>query len=186
MKRLFFALDITNNDKQLLTHWRDKALNLPFKTITTENFHITLAFLGNTSSVQQQQLTDSANKFSQQISPITSPILQLNHVGLFKKPKVMYLGLQTCPDWLNDLANNLSQAAIKIGLLQEKRAYCPHLSIYRKAHAMDDGSLNIGMSDIEMSDKKIIIKINSFSLYRSVSSEQGVIYTPITTWKLTT
>jgi 2'-5' RNA ligase len=181
MNRLFFALDIAASDKQTIAHWRDNKFKQAFKAIPSDNFHITLAFLGNTSSEQQQQLISDANKFAKLIYPINKPQLLLTHLGLFKKPKVMYLGLQTCPCWLNDLANNLSQAAINIGLFQENRAYCPHLSIYRKASAIDNNSLEIAMTG-----KNMPLKIKSFSLYQSISSEQGVVYTPINTWKLAT
>ncbi len=179
MKRLFFALDIAANDKQSIAQWRDQQLKQPFKAIASDNFHITLAFLGNTTSEQQQQLTNHASKLTQQMSPIKDQTLRLDHLGLFKKPKVMYLGLQMCPSWLSELANKLSQAAIALGLFQENRSYCPHLSIYRKAHAIDDNTLNTSIIN-----KNITLKINSFSLYQSISSEHGVIYTPIHTWQL--
>jgi len=96
-KRLFFALDISKKDKDSIANWRDQTLKLPYKAITQDNFHITLAFLGNTTSEQQQHLTNQATKLAQQIVINAPNILQLNHTGLFKKPKVFYLGLSTCP-----------------------------------------------------------------------------------------
>jgi len=172
MKRLFFALDIADNDKKIIAHWRDNKLNLPFKAITKDNFHITLAFLGNTTSQQQQHLIEHATKLAQQIAPLNYHDLQLDHLGLFKKPKVMYLGLTTCPNWLSALATSLSDAAITEGLFQENRPYCPHLSIYRKATA-----------NTQNASLKRSINVNSFSLYESIPRENGVSYCPIKTWQ---
>jgi 2'-5' RNA ligase len=174
-KRLFFALDINEQDKALVAQWRTRYLSMPFKAIAHRNFHITLAFLGNTSNIQQHQLSEKATTLAQQISPIAAneSYLTLNSLGLFKKPKVLYLGLQHCPLWLSTLAQQLSQTASKIGLFQENRPYCPHLSIYRKATHVNDSLL-----------VAIGLQVQSFSLYESISSEQGVVYTPIKTWRL--
>ena len=173
MKRLFFAVDVSASDKQAIANWRDKQLALPFKAIVADNFHITLAFLGRTTTDQQQQLMIVANELAQHISGINEQTLQLRHTGLFKKPQVLYLGLATCPSWLTTLAQNLSKAAIAQGLSQENRRYCPHLSIYRKATSINQ-TIAIDLS----------IQITSFSLYQSKPSDHGVIYQPIKTYSL--
>jgi len=173
MNRLFFALDISSSEKQTIAHWRDNQLKLPFKAIPANNFHVTLAFLGQVNAQQQQNLVASAAQVSKQLFPLINTKLVFEHLGLFNKPKVFYLGLSHCPNWLEKLAKGLSGTAIKEGLFQENRPYCPHLSIYRKAvKTTSIHSLNIS------------IEINSFSLYQSQSSEQGVIYQPIKTYPL--
>jgi len=67
----------------------------------------------------------------------------------------------------------LSDAAIAEGLFQEKRPYCPHLSLYRKA-----------TEQTKLPSFKRLINVNSFSLYESISSEKGVSYCPIKTWPI--
>jgi len=172
-KRLFFALDILPKDKALIAQWRDCNLDLPFKTVASDNFHITIAFLGGVTALQQACLTHEADKLVQKIYSIADNRLELDYIGLFKKPKVLYLGLKTCPNWLKLLAENIEQEAKSMGLFQEDKPYLPHLSIYRKAHeTTTKNSLNIP------------IKIKSFSLYQSSSTENGVSYCPIKTWQL--
>jgi len=178
-KRLFFALDILPSDKALIANWRDSKLNLPFKAIAVDNFHITLAFLGNVTSQQQALLSNKADEIVQQVLSIKIPPLKisdpllLNSIGLFKKPQVLYLGLKTCPNWLKQLAESLTVQSKLIGLFQEERAYLPHLSLYRKA------------SDITNSFQlQMPLEIKSFSLYQSSSTEYGVSYCVIKTWQL--
>jgi len=177
--RLFFAVDIFPNDKKIIANWRERKLNLPFKAVTMDNFHITLAFLGDVTMQQQAQLSNKADEITQQILPLYTSFVEeekpivLNHLGLFQKPKVLYLGLKVCPNWLKKLAENLSEQAKLIGLYQEDRPYLPHLSIYRKANEITTDR-----------QPNIPINIKSFSLYQSYPTDYGVSYCPIKTWKL--
>ena len=64
MTRLFFALDIEEQDKKALAHWRETSLKLPFKKVPKDNFHVTLAFLGNISTEQQTALISFADQIA--------------------------------------------------------------------------------------------------------------------------
>ncbi len=173
MKRLFFALDISAHDKQLIANWRDQQLPRPYNAINPQNFHITLCFLGNVNQSQQNLLITTANEFKPQITLNNETELLLDHCGLFKKPKVLYLGLKNCPNWLALLADSLSAESKTLGLFQEDRPYLPHLSIYRKAMQV---SVPFAI--------KLPFTVNSFSLYQSITSEHGVNYQAIKTWQL--
>jgi RNA 2',3'-cyclic 3'-phosphodiesterase len=175
MKRLFFALDISTENKQLIANWREQQLALPYKTIDVNNFHITLCFLGNSTAEQQALLITKANKLIPHIANKSETSLLLDHYGLFKKPKVFYLGLQYCPVWLTQLAANFSLYAQEIGFFQEQRPYRAHLSIYRKASELK-----------QPIPVNFIIDVKSFSLYQSLSTSHGVSYQPLKTWPLTT
>lgn len=175
MSRFFFALDISPQDKQVIEHWRAKALALPFKAIAQQNYHITLAFLG---AIEQQALISlmaSAQHVAAQLRPVNPKVLLLDQVGLFHKAKVLYLGIRKVPHWLSDLAKQLSCAATHLIIFQEKRPYHAHMSLYRKASQLTD----------EVPAPNIKIEVTSFSLYQSVSSERGVKYKPVKTWALT-
>jgi len=172
LRKLFFAIDISDKDKAMLTQWRNNNLVLPYQAISTDNFHITLAFLGKINSQQQQSLILFADEINKKIS-VDKRRLVIDHYGLFKKPKVLYLGLNTVPIWLSELAKQLSEKAIQLDIFQESRPYCPHLSIYRKAKNLT-----------AYLPCELTLTINSFSLYQSISSSKGVKYSPLKTWLL--
>ena len=44
MSRLFFALDISNEDKAAIAYWRAQQLQLPLKEIKKEKYNIKLRF----------------------------------------------------------------------------------------------------------------------------------------------
>lgn len=187
MSRYFFALDICSNDKMNIEQWRhillkehiagtkEQALFIAqLKTIPAENFHITLAFLGTLTSQQKHQLIERAEQIATSVTPQLNELtLSLATLGLFKKPKVLYLSTSQ-PQWLTSLAHQLSQAALTLGIFQEQRAYLTHVSLFRKAKALI-------FSDAKCQEN---IHIQSFSLYHSVSHEEGVQYLPVKTWQL--
>ncbi len=172
--RYFFALDIAENDKNTIAAWQMETLNLNFKVIPKDNFHITLCFLGAVSEDQYIQLIKNTEKISCALRPISETTLHLNYLGLFKKPKVLYLGNSYTPPWLLTLSNELCNVANSLSIFQENRSYTPHISIYRKAKAI----LPI------KEETSLYIKINSFSLYKSISSPKGVKYIPVQRWQL--
>jgi 2'-5' RNA ligase len=176
--RTFFALDINATDKTKIAFYRAQYLSLPFQLIDKKNFHITLSFLGATTPEQQQALMLFAADISAQLQDISPDILLLDHCGLFKKPKVFYLGLYQQPTWLQTLAQALIDYAKNLNIPQENRPYCPHLSIYRKAILSAPATKKLA--------PPLPITISSFSLYQSISTLSGVVYQPINTWSLTT
>lgn len=171
MKRLFFALDISQQDKEIIEKWR-RSLSISARPVPIDNFHITLVFLGNTTQKIEETLlentTVSANFCSPQGFQIT-----LESLGLFRKPQVLYLTCSHFPDKLKDLAAQLKCSASQLNIPQEKRPFLPHLTLYRKAKSLPDQQTICHQ-----------VTIKTFSLYHSISTPQGVMYRPIKSWPL--
>ena len=181
--RLFFAIDITEQDKDQLAIWQEKLSHendnqkndghKSYALVDKNNFHITLSFLGQVTDEQYQQLIDKADQLAAQISLTETQTIELDHLRLFKKPKVLYLGLAQTPNWLAMLAEQLKQKALSLKIFQEARPYCPHITLARKAKVLP-----------EVAPLNIKLTVNSFSLYQSISTASGVKYRPIKTWQL--
>ena len=171
MARLFFAIDLQSTDKHTLHQFVQGHLPELKQPTTKKNLHMTLAFLGQVTDTQQQALLDYATT----VKPLHNQTndLVLNHLGVFTKARVLYLGLSAIPCWLTKLANELSQQAKLHGLFQEERPYRPHLTIARKV--TEPPSIDV---------PELRIKVSSFSLYRSESTYTGVTYTPVKTFLL--
>lgn len=172
MKRLFFALDIAPQDKTAIAQWREQKLTLPFRQIASDNFHITLNFLGQVDELKIPSLIEKAQCLNLPVQP--SPYkVKANQLGLFSKPQVLYLGFEHFPKSLTLLAQQLTRIAKELNIKQPESTYLPHLSIYRKAKQLP----SIVTSNIHLN-------IASFSLYHSFNLGDGVIYQPIQTWPL--
>lgn len=183
MAKLFFALDLDNKAKNNIARWREKSITLAmeqgkFKLIPQQNFHITLCFLGEVTAVQSKILIQKAQQLAQKIK-LNKNSLLLSTVGLFKKPKVLYLAPSPHKNdltlkQLTNLANHLRCAALALDIYQEERPYLPHLSLFRKATFIPD----------LISPPASKLLIDSFSLYQSISTDSGVKYQAIKTWTL--
>lgn len=171
MKRLFFALDLKTDDKQAIALWRDKH-PITAKPVQPENFHITLAFLGQVTSDIEKALI---NHLSQINKPkiATEFVLKITKLAHFKKPQVLYLGFDHFPDELKSLAKALRQLAIAHDIKQESRHYLPHITIFRKVKTLPQFNLPAQL-----------INVSSFSLYHSESTEAGVQYHPLVSWPI--
>lgn len=173
MRRLFFALPLSTEEKAIITKWRHDLLALgvferALKPVPPENLHITLAFLGQ---IDEQ----TCELLCQQAANIQLPefALKANHTGYFAKPKVAYLGMESVPEPLQMLADQLQEHAMQQAITMHHAQYTPHITLFRKAKT----ALANVVCDFE-------IMATRFALFESISSETGVIYRELHSWPL--
>jgi RNA 2',3'-cyclic 3'-phosphodiesterase len=185
---MFIALDISADDKVKIAQWREQYLDLPFKAVAEQNFHITLAFLGLLDNAQQVDLSklmrqhhsgirDQIKSLSAQSSNL---LLVLSHLGYFNKAQVLHLIPTSCPEWLSYLNKTIVELSLKCRIDMEHRTYQPHLSLYRKAKLPSPSYL----TELNQTVVEKKLNITSFSLYHSDSTPQGVRYQSLQSWKL--
>ncbi|WP_281559585.1 RNA 2',3'-cyclic phosphodiesterase [Thalassomonas sp. RHCl1] len=175
MNRYFFALNLSHKSKKQLIRWRDSELPLPCHPVAEDNLHITLAFLGVLTDELKQQLLTGAGLLADTLKHEEITPLTLNRLGYFKRPKVLYLANDDIPDWQNELAAGITKQALDVGLNQEQRRYLSHITLYRKVRALPK----------ELPLPNMLIPIDRFSLFQSLSTETGVRYQAVKTWQLT-
>lgn len=173
MARLFFALDLTPQDKAEI-HQLQRSITptLP-KPTAPENLHLTLAFLGNISEQTIDKLCATAEQLAKNLITHSPYQLTGSHLGVFEKANVLFIGLTETPNWLDSLASALEHAAKTMNIRMENRAYHPHITLSRKVKQLPD--------PIHF---KLSLSITSFSLYLSESTAHGVVYTPLKTFTL--
>ncbi|WP_448565528.1 RNA 2',3'-cyclic phosphodiesterase [Thalassotalea ganghwensis] len=172
-QRMFIALDLNDADKNALASWY-KAQGTPIgRAVPDENYHITLAFLGSIDKLQESKITQFIDSYLSVNHLPIAPHLLLGKLSLFVKPQVAYFPIENLPASLSKLAQALSQYATSIGLFQEQRAYCPHITVARKVKSV-----------AAMTLPNFAISVSSFSLYHSQSTTAGVHYSPVRTWPL--
>lgn len=193
---MFIALDIAIADKSAIALWREQRLLLPFKIISQQNFHITLAFLGVINNKQQNDIAKIISEKHGDIKQRLSNFLQgsytntnalkltLSQLGHFNKAQVLHLMPATSPDWLSYLEKVITEICQQSDILLENRAYKPHLSLYRKAKTPLALPEPLLLNTQLPNGFCYQLSIKSFSLYHSYSNSSGVIYLPIHTWKL--
>jgi 2'-5' RNA ligase len=168
---VFFAIDPPARTKLAIDAWRAKALPDFDKQVRASNFHITLEFLGNISPKQLDSLTQGVD----QLTNAKSFSVQLDQVGYWPKPKVLWLGSQHCQPAHLLLVDSLRKISHGAGIELQKRDYIAHLSLVRKCQENPPALLI---------DPLFIWKTDEFHLFESVSGPKGVIYQRKQTWSL--
>ena len=146
-------------------------LFLPERRIPASQFHLTLRFLGQLNATQY-------NSLLRQLPTLTLPsfTLQLDQLGYFPGPNVLWLGPSVIPQALSDIYQDLLLRCASLRLAPPHKAYRPHISLYRQTALPDVAALpNIN---------PIIFRPRQLALYRSVPSALGRNYHPEASWPL--
>ncbi|MCW8330532.1 RNA 2',3'-cyclic phosphodiesterase [Photobacterium sp. SDRW27] len=127
-ERLFLALplDLNPADQRAFRHLCQLANELPGdgRPVPEANIHLTLAFLGMVSQLQKEDLI-------RLVDAITLPEFTVHCSSLKyrKRSRLVWLGCDSVPPPLAQLAANLKQAAEQVGLEQEERPFLPHITL---------------------------------------------------------
>ena len=159
--RLFFGI-LPDKSCQLALRKSLSALpGIHGRAVPRCNHHITLVFLGNfpedrIACFQKQAAEISFRPFS----------LILDHLGTFKKARVLWMGVSEVPRGLSRLHEQLNAALQSCGFEPEERKYRPHLTLFRKFTG------KLPQPDL----KPVRWEVRAFHLMVSESTEDGVRY----------
>ena len=170
-RRLFFALEPTLFVRKQLVVVRDQvAVANRGRAVTDSNLHLTLQFIGScpAETVSELQLAADALR-AKQFS------LVLDRFGYWKRPRVLWLGSQITPVPLLALHAGLETVLKReLGIDLEPRSYTPHVTLMRK----------VGQVEELPNFPPLEWVVDSFSLMESISTQKGVHYHTISSWKL--
>ncbi|MBC3765149.1 RNA 2',3'-cyclic phosphodiesterase [Neptunicella marina] len=169
--RCFIGLEPDAKSKMAIDNWRQHALPAIEGKVPAANFHITLAFLGQLNHSQLEQLQTTL----EQATALPACSIQLNTLGYFAKPKVLFVGTDEIQPELMQLATSVTSLTQQAGLQLRHQTYVPHVTLYRKCPSNPPAALF--SPDIEL-------QFTQFHLYESVSSSGGVRYPIINSWSL--
>ena len=139
------------------------------RRVPPENFHITLAFLGNVDEQDIPELVDASAGLRIRCFP-----LQIDCCGWWKRAKVAWLAPAHTPEPLLELVRQIHRLSRMAGLSVDERDYHPHLTIARKlTHPITNRSF-----------EPLHWDIRSFCLVESVTHEKGARYQVVHSWPL--
>lgn len=167
-ERLFFALwpdAATRADiARRLPAWSE---GLDGRLQRPDQWHVTLAFLGNVGSEHRDALLEAGAR-------LTLPPCQLRF-ELFehwRKPQVACLVATVVPAPLVHFVGQLRTAVTTLGFDLESRPFRPHVTIARKVQSADDFAVT----------PPVLWRTTGFALVRSVSAPAGSRYEPVHCW----
>lgn len=170
VERLFFALWPDDEVRQAIRrHAKDLLRHSGGRPVVLENLHITLAFLGSVDAAQRQCVERVAEAIA-----LPAFALQLDQVGYWSRPRVLWLGAHETPDIPVALAKQLAQGCRDCGLSLDRRPFKAHLTLKRKVHQAPPA----------MEVRPVSWPVESFVLVRSRTLPEGVQYQVVREWRL--
>lgn len=142
--------------------------------IGRENYHLTLAFLGDVSESQLAQATDALDRACAGIGPFT---ILPDQLGIFgpRRNATLWLGFAKCPE-IERLAARLREELDCRQVAYDDKPFKAHLTLARHAN-MGHGQLK-GLVFPDQS------RIDTVTLFKSTLNPEGACYTPLHTCTL--
>lgn len=168
-QRLFFALWPTEAQRQQLATYQTLLKDCGGRLVAIDNLHITLAFLGSVDAGTRHCLEQAADNFA-----LPKFTLQLDQLGFWRRPQVVWLGADTTPEPLHALAVSLKKAMIGCELEPDERPFQAHMTLMRKAHRPPF------VSTVD----PFIWDVHDFALVISEMRPEGVHYEVLRRWGL--
>jgi 2'-5' RNA ligase len=182
--RAFIAIELPGHvcdaiQKQT-TRLRQTLGNDLIRWVPTQNMHLTLKFLGDTSTAYldflKQLLAREADSHPQFD-------LQLGGLGAFptsRRPRLLWVGIHA-PTNLASLQRGIEAGASRLGYEQEERDFSPHLTIGRvrqNASPLDLQKVRTALDTIQLGNIGIA-RVDSIHLFKSDLQPGGSIYTKL-------
>ena len=168
--RLFFALWPDSATSAAL-HARARTLQAECggRAMRRDTIHLTLAFLGDTPAREVERLQALAAQLEGERFALV-----LDHVGSWKRNRVLWTGPSILPPALAALAQDLEARLRVAGFALEERAFSPHVTLVRTAR----------VAPAAAPQTPLRWRVASFVLVASERSAAGAHYRVIGRWPL--
>jgi 2'-5' RNA ligase len=164
----FLAVPIPNHIKKLYLEWRESNKDIfPFKSwVHHEDYHITLAFLGDASSPRIEEIIEEMERVKDMHVPFHLQLSGLGYFGKKESPRIFWSGIEKQP-LLERLQQDVFLACQSIGFELEKRPFRPHLTLARRWKE-EAGFPNGQLASLFQVDKdSLSFTVESFVLYQT-------------------
>ena len=182
--RVFIAIELSTHvcdaiQKQT-ARLRQALGNDLIRWVPTQNMHLTLKFLGDTTTAYLDFLKQLVAREAGAHSQFT---LQLGGLGSFpnsRKPRLLWIGIHA-PVNLASLQKGIEAGATRLGYEQEERAFSPHLTIGRVRQTVtlpELEKIRSTLNTIQLGNIGLA-RVDSIHLFKSDLQPGGSIYTKL-------
>lgn len=168
LRRVFFALWPDDAARGAIERACRRVVRLSGGRPTAKrNLHITVAFLGE---VDDEALERAAGVPPIEVGPIE---LELDVLGFFPTPRILWLGPRHVPPALSELERTLWDGLERVGFEREPRIYRPHLTLARRARAVEGETIS-----------PVPVRFDALTLVESIPMHRNVHYELLRQWPL--
>lgn len=195
-QRVFFALPLPPDLKEHLASIRDRATSQLgaeiLRPVKTENFHLTLQFLGNQSPDSVALARDVLARFA--ATAPTAPSVTITHVGAFPKPqmpRVLWAAIDDTGERATTIAVELGSLLTAASFTLDPKPFRPHVTIAyvrkgvgRMGQRRVQRWLDSAGEPAQDPDSSATGRLNRLVLYRSELARGGAVYTELESLEL--
>jgi 2'-5' RNA ligase len=167
MKRMFFALWPDQNTRKQCCEVIAKISETEMRPVAADNLHVTLLFLGNISSEQEQAMIDTAS-----LLKMPELMLTFDQISYWRKPAVLCLTASHFDQKITAVSQELALMAKQNLIEIDERPFQPHVTLARKVKCA-----------IRLEFTAINWQARDFCLVESCSLAKGVEYRVIKRWQ---
>ena len=168
--RLFYGLSLPDDVRRCTaSHAQQLAAQFPGRYVSEQNYHITLAFLGD---VPAERMDDAQDVLRRCILNVPPPVLTLGETGFFssREKAIVVIHVKDFPS-LYPLHQSLVQALDDAGLPADHGPFSPHITLARRV-SLPDSALP--------ACKPLAFSPTHTHLYLSARNDQNILsYTPL-------
>jgi len=157
---------------------------LPARWVRVENIHLTIVFLG---SIEENVVEDLKETVGSVVRAFTGFTARLSGVGVFpnfRKPRVLWIGLDGDIEGLSRLRDELQEALTVFGIQEEKRPFQAHLTLGRFKDRLDDDEELKRVLDRYHDITSELCSLDELVLFKSDLKSSGPVYTKMASWPL--
>ena len=177
--RTFIAVRITADKKllDLISELKKSLAAEEIRWIDSNNLHLTLRFLGETTQTQVAEITKMLESISKQFQPFQ---IELKGLSVFKKkirPRVLFVSIENVLV-LQQLAAEILEMSKALGFKVEENTFNPHLTLGRIKFIQNKTefySLVNKFSDTKFQQ----VFVSEVIFYQSILGSEGPTYKPI-------
>jgi 2'-5' RNA ligase len=159
---------------------RMRAGGLPGRWVPPENIHLTLAFLGDTEAAAVPRIGAALTEAAAGCQAFH---LTPTGLGVFpgpRRPRVLWVGLQGCPEALEALGEAVGRALAQMGFSPPRHGAVGHLTLARAKERFDPARLAV-VFDRYRTFTGPSFHVDHIVLYRSVLGSGPARYSPLAT-----
>ena len=167
--RLFFAVfPDSETRRRLAAAAQALILDNESRRVPSENYHMTLAFIGEVSApLAALEAVGAAQR-------IPAFMVRFDGFEYWPMSSVVVARVSSCPAPLEDLRRGLFADLVRCGVRLEDRPFRPHATVARK----------VPQPPVLQAMSEIAWRAHAFQLARSDRSPAGAVYTVVASWSL--
>lgn len=166
-----------------LSDLRDSLDFSSIKPVRTENFHLTVKFLGD---ITNDQLVDIDSLFQRRLPPTGPLTLTISGVGVFpnpKNPSVVWAGIST-DDPLNEIYESVESVTVDLGFDTSTHEFTPHVTLGRFKEDLGDRQKLLNWMQSNGNAEFGTFTAKNLHLFESKQQKDGPIYNSLVKWPL--